>query len=399
MSLIAVFAWICFGLAALPLVLVAWNLTVLRPLRAGTSERKVSILIPARNESANIGTAIESVLGGDHDAIECLVLDDDSTDDTAAIVSAWSTRDPRVRLVSGVCHDPALWGKPQACAALGAYAKGDYLVFMDADVRLAPDAISRIAAALDRSPAAMLSGVPHQETQSFAERLVVPLIQFVLLGFLPIAAMRASPRPGFGVACGQILAVRRDAYLEVGGHGAVADRIHDGLALARRMRESGHMTDLADFSDLATCRMYRTAGALIAGFAKNAHEGLGSPRGIVPWTVLLIGGQVAWIGLLPAAAGTTVMLPAVSTAVLAYLTRVLLDLRFRQATLGTALHPVGMLALVAIQWYAAARRAFGMPVAWKSRVAQSESRRRQAAPPNRRQSTGAKPGTGRIVRP
>lgn len=363
----AVAAWLCLGLALLPLVLIVANLLILKPLAPGTSTRRLSVLIPARNEAMNLDAAIRSVLASEHEHFECLVLDDDSTDETATIVRSWASRDRRIRLVAGAGHDPTLWGKPQACAALAGAANGDYLVFMDADVRLAPDGLGRLAAALDRSGAAMLSGIPRQEMHGFAERLVVPLIHFVLLGFLPLAAMRASALPGFGVACGQLVAVRRDAYFDAGGHRRIADRIHDGMALARRMRAAGHMTDLADFGDLARCRMYRTTRALIAGFAKNAHEGLGSPRGIVPWSVLLVGGQVAWLVLLVAVPSAP-LLPVALAGLAAYLGRSLVDLRFGHPAAGALLHPAGVLALVAIQWYAALRRIAGHPVAWKARV-------------------------------
>jgi len=372
---LSVVAWTCLGLAVLPLVLIARNLCLLQRLPRAVSRRTVSVLIPARNEADNIGAAIDSVLASTHASLECLVLDDDSTDRTAAIVAERAARDMRLRLISGMAHDPSLWGKPQACAALAAAARGDCLVFMDADVRLEPDALGRIAGAMTESRASMLSGIPRQETGTLTEKLVIPLIHFVLLGFLPLAAMRSNPAPGFGVACGQLLAVDRNAYSQAGGHMRVAHRIHDGMALARSMREAGYMTDLADFTDLASCRMYRTSRALIAGFAKNAHEGLGSPLGIVPWSLLLIGGQVAWVALaIAAASGAVAWLPVLLSGLAAWLARGLLGIRFDQPLAGTLLHPIGVLGLVLIQWYAALRRLSGRPVAWKSRVAREEAR-------------------------
>jgi hypothetical protein len=258
-------------------------------------------------------------------------------------------------------------------------AQGEYFLFMDADVRLASDALNRIAAALDRSKSALLSGVPRQLTAGLAEQLIVPLIQFVLLGFLPLIAMRKTRLPGFGAACGQLLAVERNAYFESGGHRRIADRVHDGVALARAMRRAGHATDLADFTDLASCRMYRSTRELIAGFAKNAHEGLGSPAGILPWTLLLLGGQCAWIVLLPwALAGAIAWLPLVLAGAAAYAARILLDLRFRQSPWGAAMHPIGVFALILIQWYALARRLAGRPVAWKARIPQARRNRRGA---------------------
>lgn len=372
-------SWLTFALAALPLGLTVWNVFLLRRLPRNRSDLTVSVLIPARDEERNIGAAIESAVSDRSADIEILVLDDDSTDATPRIVNEWAARDSRVRLITGAHHDPSRWGKPQACAVLADAATAEILLFMDADVRLAPGAIGRIAAAFDSADHAMLSGVPAQKTEGLAEKIVVPLIQFILLGFLPLAEMRSSRRAGFGVACGQLLAVRRDAYRRTGGHRAIADKVHDGMALARAMREAGYMTDLADFSDLAVCRMYRSTGDVIAGFAKNAHEGLGSPGGILPWTLLLAGGQCLWLGLLPfAATGAAPVLPLALAGLSAYSTRVLLDVRFRQSPLGTAMHPFGVLALVLIQWYALVRRLIGRPVAWKNRFRQKREPGRES---------------------
>ncbi len=369
-----VLVWTLVVLAAIPAVMSMWNLSLLRPPpRAGSalSSDSVSVLIPARNEADNIAAALDSVIAsaGNSD-LEILVLDDDSTDSTAAIVSAYAAADTRVRLLRGGPVASGLWGKPVACARLARAARGQVLMFMDADVRLEGDAIARIVTGLDQSGAAMLSGIPRQITHTMAERLIVPLIHFVLVGFLPMFAMRRSASPGFAAACGQLLAVRRDAYENVGGHRAVADRVHDAMALARQLRDKGYLTDLADFTTIASCRMYRNWREVVAGFAKNAHEGLGSPGGLLPWTVLLFGGQSAWLLVLPWALSSATGLAAMAlTALLVMGTRVRLAMRFETDLKAVWLHPVGIAALVGIQWYALLRRLLGRPVAWKSRLA------------------------------
>jgi hypothetical protein len=234
----------------------------------------------------------------------------------------------------------------------------------------------------------MLSGIPRQCTGTLAEKLVVPLIHFVLFGYLPVAAMRRSQRAAFGVACGQLLICRRNAYFAAGGHRRIAHRIHDGMALARCVREAGFMTDLADFTDLAHCRMYPQAGTVTAGFAKNAHEGLGSPRGILPWTVLLVAGQCLSILAVPAAlAGMLPLVPALTAAVSAYAARALLDRRVRNPVTGTLLHPLGIAILIAIQWYALCRRLAGAPVAWKTRVPVESSAGLPVATPSSPETT------------
>jgi hypothetical protein len=361
-------------LAAIPALMALWNARLLVPpprdaraLSAGSA----SVLIPARDEAANIGDALDSILASAGEAdVEVLVYDDDSTDRTAAIVASCAARDPRVHLLRGGTVEAGQWGKPVACARLADAARGRVLVFMDADVRLEGDALARIVSALDASGAAMLSGVPRQITGTLVERMIVPLIHFVLVGFLPIFAMRRSRHPGFSAACGQLLAVDRDVYLATGGHRAIARSIHDAMALARLFRQAGHLTDLADFTTIARCRMYRGASEVVAGFAKNAHEGLGSPGGIVPWTVLLVGGQSVWLALLPwALSSSALMTPVAISALFALGTRAILALRFEGGFNSVWLHPLGVAALVGVQWYAAIRRVIGRPVAWKARTA------------------------------
>src|SRR5262249_58521809 len=99
-------------------------------------------------------------------------------------------------------------------------------------------------------------------------------------------------RPALGAGCGCVCVARRAAYEAVGGHAAVRASLHDGITLPRAFRRAGRRTDLCDATDLAVCRMYRSGRELWFGLAKNAREGLAHPRAIVPWTLLLLGGQV-----------------------------------------------------------------------------------------------------------
>ena len=178
------------------------------------------------------------------------------------------------------------------------------------------------------------------------------------------------------------MTVARDAYFAAGGHRAVADKVHDGMALARLLRRAGFRTDLADFTDVARCRMYRSWREVCSGFAKNAHEGLGSPGGIVPWTLLLLGGQTAWLALLPLAlAGAVPALPVTLAACLALGARAAAAIRFEQPLAGVLLQPFGAAVLVAVQWWALWRRWRGRPVAWKRRTALPRPPQPAEAPP------------------
>ena len=370
-------------LASIPASMVAINLFLFQrapaPRQTDRSKR-LSLLFPARNEDDSIRRVLETACRADDPELEILVMDDHSEDATAAEVTAVARTDSRVRLLIAPALEVGWNGKQHACARLAEAASGELLVFVDADVDLEPDAVARIRAELDRRDADLVSGFPRQLTGSFLERLLIPLIHFVLLGFLPLLGMRRSPKPAFAAGCGQLMAVRREAYERAGGHRSIRGSRHDGLALPRALRRSGARTDIFDAGDLASCRMYETAGQVWRGLAKNATEGMATPGGILPWTLLLLGGQVAPVVLLILALASDSAAAAIglaaTAATLGYLTRGLLAWRFDQSWLGVLLHPLGVALLVAIQWYALGRELSGRPVEWKGRrdVARGEGR-------------------------
>jgi hypothetical protein len=376
-------ALISLALAALPAGLFLINLLVYRRLprwiehRAAHSRANrnshithpISVLIPARNEEKNIRATLAAVLASRGAEFEVIVLDDHSTDDTAGIVSEFATRDPRVRLESAPPL-PAGWcGKQHACHVLARLARHPLLVFIDADVRLAPEALARMGDFMNRSGIALASGVPRQELGTFSERLLLPLIHFILLGYLPMPLMRWTKLAGFSAGCGQLFIARRDAYFAAGGHAAIRTTLHDGVKLPRLFRRAGFATDLFDPTDLATCRMYHTNADTWRGLGKNATEGLAAPGTIVPMTALLLGGQVLPLVLCafaPMLSPLALALAGVAT-MLAYFPRLAGAALFRQSLGSALLHPLGVLALLAIQWHALGRHVLGRPSEWKGR--------------------------------
>jgi glycosyl transferase family 21 len=172
---------------------------------------------------------------------------------------------------------------------LSRFASHPVLIFLDADVRLKSGAIARMTAFLEQSGAALASGVPEQVAHTFSERLLVPLIHFVLLGFLPDSTDANRPSASPGRRC---LSLLRHAYVASGGHRAIRDSLHDGLKLPRVFRSAGFRTDLFDATDIASCRMFSTGAEVWRGLARKAGEGLGSPRLIGVASLLLAGGQI-----------------------------------------------------------------------------------------------------------
>lgn len=392
----------CCLLAIFPTALFIRNLGLyVRLPLAGTRRARFSVLVPARNEEANIDAALRSILRSTGVDIEVIVLDDDSTDRTAEIVREVAAHDPRVRIETARPLPSGWCGKNFACHQLAALARHPLLVFIDADVRVSrPDSLARLAEFVEQSGAALVSGVPREATRGLMEQLIIPLIHFVLLGFLPLKRMRSGTDPRFAAACGQIVALRRDAYERAGGHAVIADRLHDALALARTFRAHGFMTDLFDATDTFRCRMYQTVSEVWNGFSKNAHEGLGSPRLIVPSTLLLLCGQILPPCLLIAICMGAPASPfalgfSIAGSVAAFLPRLLAIGRFHQPLAGALLHPLGICTLLAIQWSAFFRSLQRRPVKWKDRAYTTQSDEDNHAPespdPHRHQHLSAGP--------
>ena len=359
---VAILAWTTLALAAAPLALGLWNLTLYRTPAPAAGRPRISVLIPARNEERNIAAAAACALASEGVELELVVLDDGSTDRTPEILAGIA--DPRLRVAHGSPLLPGWSGKQAACAALARLARHDLLVFVDADVRLAPDALSRMAGYMQRHPVGLASGFPQEVVGSWSERLLLPLIHFLLIGYLPMAAMRRSAAASLGAGCGQLFIARADAYARAGGHGAIRASLHDGLTLPRAFRRAGSMTGLFDASRFARCRMYTAAPELWEGLSKNATEGMAKPVALPVWTVILGGGQVLPLALVLAAPSWPAGLALAAGIGL----RLVLAVRFRQPVLSALLHPFGMAALLLVQWAALLRAARGRPATWRGRA-------------------------------
>ncbi|TVP95224.1 MAG: glycosyltransferase [Planctomycetaceae bacterium] len=332
---------------------------------------RVALLIPARDEESSIAAAVQTGLASRGVELEVIVLDDHSTDRTAAIVRELAALNARVRLISGR-ELPAGWnGKQFACHQLAAAANHERLVFVDADVRLVPDAIARLVAYQDRSQADLLSAFPRQLTGTWLESWLIPMMHYILLGFLPISRMRRSRDPAFAAGCGQLFVTRAAAYRTAGTHESIKGSRHDGLKLPAAYRRAGLSTDIVDGTPIASCRMYRGAGQVARGLLKNASEGIASPRLILPFSILLLGANlVPWVALVGAVLSGVWLAAAIAllAIVVAHLPRALAAHRFRQPWFGVACHTPAVVTFIALQWVACFNALLGRQVAWRGRV-------------------------------
>ena len=361
MSALAIISIIGLAMVAVPTTIALVNIGRLHRTPRSEDSRESDVLvtccIPARNEEQNLEACIKSLLAGGHDRLEILVYDDESTDGTSEILARLAAKDDRIRPVE--THTlPAGWnGKQHACQRMGEAARGDWLLFTDADVRFEPDWLKRtLEAVRERPRLGLLSAFPRELTGSIGEALYVPMIHVLLLSYLPMGGMRKTLQPAASAGCGQFLFARRTAWEESGGHAAFPDSMHDGIKMPRSIRTAGWQTDLVDGTDLCRCRMYCGFMESFRGFAKNGYEGLGSIWILLLITVIHLIGHLLPFGILIWCLATGTWLEvatpiSIASIALMLVLRITIAVRYRQAVIGVPLHPIAVGATTIMQWW------------------------------------------------
>ncbi len=259
------------GIEAVFLALVLANLALLPrlPRRAPSALPRVSIVVPARNEERDVEASVRSYLAQDYPDLEVVVVDDRSTDATRQILERLARQDPRLRIVPGV-EPPAGWlGKPHALAEGAAAARGEVLLFADADVRYAPDTVSRAAAHVESEELDFLCLLPRIEMHGFWENVLLPYLYVALFQSPAFAANWRRPRwMAVGGGAGNL--VRRRVYEKVGGHAALRDSVIDDVRLGVTVKAAGFRFGLARAEDAVGVRMYHGFREVFDGFTKNA---------------------------------------------------------------------------------------------------------------------------------
>jgi chlorobactene glucosyltransferase len=380
-------------LSSVWLVLVAW--LILRAFRQrevlgrvtpnavmpGPGAPKVAVIVPARDESSNIGPCIKSLLLQKYprERLSILVVDDDSTDDTAEIVARLAAEDLRLTLLRTPALPPKWKGKVHACwiGAKSVSADVEWLCFIDADVRAHP---LTIASAVDASIVGtldLLSLAPRHELHSFAERLMLPCGLY-LLGFSLDFAKIQAPDSDQVVATGQFMLLRRSAYDDVGGYAPVCAAICEDVELALLFKRRGYRVLLQDGSALLSTRMYTGWSTLWPGIVKNLVDMLGGPlRTLVTATAAV---AIAWasvliplmdvIGWMHGSTNARIaLIPALLGSAAAFALHVAGAVHFRIPFWYGLLFPIGytagaIMAIDSVRWRLIGR------VRWKGRVYQ-----------------------------
>ena len=235
----------------------------------------VSVLVPMRDEAATLTASIAGLLR--QQAGELILLDDESTDGTGQLARALLTAHPRARVVTGAPMPPGWVGKNWACHQLAAAATGSLLVFCDADVVLADGVLDAVLTEMRAQHADVFSVFPRQVTATLGELLITPLIDDVLLCFLPFRLL-SLPVPRAATANGSLLAFTRQAYDALGGFAAVRGDIIEDVAIARRVRKAGLKLGLALGGELVATRMYEGYREVVAGMSRGLLPVTGGSR-------------------------------------------------------------------------------------------------------------------------
>ncbi len=345
---------------------------------AGTEAPTVALIIPARNESLNIGPCVRALLQQQYPAgrLRLIVVDDESSDDTAQIVARLAAGDGRLTLLATPPLPRGWKGKVHASAVgAAAAAECEWLCFIDADMRAEPPLLASAVGSARAGGLDLLSLAPRHELASFAERLIIPCGLY-LLGFAQDLKRIQAPESGEAVATGQFMLVRRAAYEAVGGFAAVRSEICEDVALARLLKRRGHRVLLEDGSELLATRMYTGWGTLWPGIAKNLIEMLGGAGRTL--ATVLIAVTLAWaavvvpgLDVLACMRGASGAGAALALALLASAAAFGLHLagavHFRIPVLYGLLFPFGytvgaVIALDSVRWRLTGR------VHWKGRV-------------------------------
>lgn len=314
----------------------------------------VSICIPARNEERVIERCISSAMKQDYPNFEILVLDDQSEDKTPDILKKLSEIVNNLKHFEGKPKPDGWLGKPWACQQLSEQAKGEILVFIDADVWLEEHAISKAVNNLSHSD--VITVWPKQQLKTFWEKVVIPIVYYGLYTLLPSKYVEETPKwlpqnlrnkygHEFAAACGQFIAFNRTAYNKINGHAAVKDKVLDDVELAKEVKRQSLKLIMYEGHHSVNCRMYHSNNEIFNGLRKNFFVGFGNNTllflamaalqiivYVLPWIILITGTP-----LLQWYAGILILITL--------LQRWYLDFKYKWNPLFSLLHPI------AILWY------------------------------------------------
>jgi chlorobactene glucosyltransferase len=362
-----------YALLAYSALVFLLNLFYFRRRRAApppATYEKISVLIPARNEEANLTRCLDSLLAQSYPNLEILVMDDDSTDRTWVLARDYASRHPgRIRAARNRGLPPGWTGKCWACSQLARMATGSWLAFIDADTVHHPDSIGHAYREARRRGSSLISYVPDLILGTLAEKIGVPVITFAFFLLFPMGVIRWLGSRYAAMAVGPFLLIRRGTYERMGGHGALRQEIVEDVAMARAVKALGEPIDLLDGTGMMYTRFYHNAREVWNGFSKAAFGAFGFS--FLPYLATLFFAYAIFLnpflmlGLHPA---LSLANPFFTQVLLILALRLFLALRVRQSLLTVLLHPALIVFALLFCLNSLWRIAWGLPIVWKQRA-------------------------------
>jgi chlorobactene glucosyltransferase len=355
--------------ASIVFLLNLWYFRRRRPPPRNPKPERISVLVPARNEESNLPRCLDSLLAQSHPNLEILVMDDDSTDGTWALLQDYAARFPgRIRVFRNEGLPPGWVGKCWVCSQLAEQADSPWLAFVDADTFHDPDCLARAYAEALQRGSSLVSYVPDMVLGGLGEKIGVPVITFAFYLLFPIGMVRWLKSRYAAMAVGTLMLVRRDVYERLGGHAGLRQDIVEDVAMARAVKSLGERVDLLDGTGLLYTRFYHNAREVWNGFSKAAFGAFGFS--FLPYVLTLVFAYALFLNpfLMLAVHPSFSFYNPFFNQVLAILAlRLLLALRVRQPALSALLHPVMVVFSLLFCLNSLWRIAWGLPIEWKQR--------------------------------
>jgi chlorobactene glucosyltransferase len=337
----------------------------------------ISVLIPARDEEANIGNCLDSLRKQDYPNFEILVLDDNSTDNTSIVIDRIAATDSRIQRFTGKPLPKGWAGKPFACYQLAKKARGSWFLFVDADTIHDPNMLRSMISLADEVRPSLLSGFPRQLATSLVQKIAIPVLYFVILSCFPLWWLQRCNKPS--LAIGQFLLFPRDEYWRFGGHAAVKSRILEDVWLGIEVNRIGGRHLAVDLSPMVSCHMYNSLGGMWIGFSKWIYS-----VASLSWMALvglLVAGYIFFLAPFYWLSNELLMIQDQSGRINILIFQVAMvlgmrwiaDSHFKESLVSTLLHPIGFLFLILVVLNSLTQRITGSGVRWKERLYKKES--------------------------
>lgn len=353
---------VLFGFTYLLLLITIFNFfTIRKPSDSTQLAQSVTVLLPVRNEADNIARCIGGLLNQSNlSNMRCMIINDQSTDNTAEIASSIIGADSRFTIMDVAGPRMGWLGKVSALHSGFENSSSDIIVTLDADVYLEPEAIVTAVNLLNKIKCDFISPYPQQIAISIAEKIIQPLLHWSWMTTVILRISEKRPLVSTAIANGQFFVVRKQALDAIGGFSSVQNKILDDIEIARSLIRAGYRGTVVEGSDIAQTRMYKNFGEIKAGYGKSLHRAFGGKSGAVLALAFLALTGVAPLILIVAGSPLGILLYATIV-----FTRMLSDAKSKSNTYFAPLHPLSSLMLIYLIGYSWAKRG---TIQWKGRT-------------------------------